>query len=89
MIRKKENVSLCQPVVNCFIKRLTPALDDNGNDNSIHVFIYLFTCLINSPTADYRTSTSNDTNKTNTHTKAKQGNVHNLDSNHSGDVVTV
>jgi hypothetical protein len=46
---------------------------------------YLFTYLVNSPKANYKVSTSTETNKANTYTQTqtKQDNVYHLDNNYS------
>jgi hypothetical protein len=47
-------------------------------------FIYVFTCVLNRPKANYNVSTSKETYKTNTCTqKTKQGNVYHLANNQS------
>jgi hypothetical protein len=50
----------------------------------MQLIIYLFTSLPDSPKANYKGSTSKETNKTNTHKQTiEQGNVRHLDNNHS------
>jgi hypothetical protein len=50
-------------------------------DNEI---LYLLTCFHSSPEANYKVSSSEESNKTNTlEQKIKQGKVYHLDNNHS------
>jgi hypothetical protein len=51
-----------------------------------NVNLYLFTCLLKSPKANYKVNTSE--RRKHNHTKIKKGNLHHLDNNDTVSVVT-
>jgi hypothetical protein len=46
--------------------------DDDDNNSNYDSIVYLFICLLNCPKANYKVSTSKESNQRNTHTKRRK-----------------